>query len=127
VDHLPVSWSRLARTRSLLGRQDGTHMHIQMPSLPRSAQFFDALVGGCLGIQGMTDDHIAALLKLADRLVTLAENRWGVTEEVPRAEIWQKGDPGPKAETAEEYRNLPANRPGRFADLVTKHRTPGAG
>ena len=67
----------------------------------------------------MTDEHVAALLSLADRLVSLAEKRWSLPEVRQDAEIWKHGDPRPKAETKEEYRELPGTGPGRFSQFVT--------
>lgn len=66
----------------------------------------------------MKDDHIDSILRLADRLVALAEKRWGTPEEAPHAEVFKRGDPPPKAETREAYQALPEEGDGRFAAFV---------
>lgn len=66
----------------------------------------------------MIDERTTAILKLADRLVALAEKRWGTPEETPHAEVFKRGDPPPKAETREAYQALPEEGDGRFAAFV---------
>jgi hypothetical protein len=66
----------------------------------------------------VNEEHISALISLADRLVSLAEKRWSLPEVRQDAEIWKHGDPRPKAESKEEYRELPGTGPGRFSSLV---------
>ena len=68
----------------------------------------------------LTPQQIDRLLDLGERLVKLAESRFTPIYEVPNAEIWRQGEPGKKAETREEYRELPTTGPGRFSDYVSK-------
>jgi hypothetical protein len=44
-------------------------------------------------------------------------------EETPHAEVFKRGEKPAPAETKEQYRDMPAEGPGRFSDLVRNSKT----
>jgi hypothetical protein len=62
--------------------------------------------------------QVERVIYLAERLIALAEKRWGQPEETPHAEVFKRGEKPAPAESKAEYEKMPYDGPGRFSALV---------